>query len=329
MGRPTSKDVAREAGVSQSTVSFVLNQTPGQSIPEETQQLVLAAARKLNYVPSAAARALKTGTSRIILCLIPDWPATDAMERLKIGLSNRFAEAGFACVYSHYAAEVPVSTLWQQIQPCAVVGFGSLAPAEVRAIKTTGIAIINGVFSPGAEPSLSPIDQEEIGRMQIRYLHSKGHRRITYVSISDPREAPFVQPRQSGADQECRRLGLAPMVTLSSDGSPEAAEAVIADWQRSAFPSTAMAAFNDNVAIALLAATKKLDIPVPSSLALVGVDDLPVAALVSPALTTVAIDLGVSARILGEKILKRLGMPSVVPTAPGAPTLRIIERDSA
>ena len=117
-----------------------------------------AAARKLNYVPSAAARALKTGTSRIILCLIQDWPATGAMGPLKTGLSDRFAE--------------------------------EVLPASIPTTQ---------------QGSLSPINQEEIGRMQIRYLLSKGHRRSTYVSISDPREAPFVEPRQSGAEQECRR----------------------------------------------------------------------------------------------------------------------------
>ena len=57
--RATSADVAREAGVSRATVSYVLNDTPNQKIPEQTREKVLEAARKLAYSPSTAARALR------------------------------------------------------------------------------------------------------------------------------------------------------------------------------------------------------------------------------------------------------------------------------
>ena len=57
--KPSSKDVAREAGVSQATVSYVLNNVPGVKIKAETREAVLAAARKLNYYPNGARYAFK------------------------------------------------------------------------------------------------------------------------------------------------------------------------------------------------------------------------------------------------------------------------------
>ena len=66
--RPTSSDVAREAGLSRATVGYVLNDVPHQSIPEPTRRRVLEAAAKLGYRPSAAARSLLSVTSS--LC----WP---------------------------------------------------------------------------------------------------------------------------------------------------------------------------------------------------------------------------------------------------------------
>ena len=70
--RPTGADVARRAGLSRATVSYVLNDTPHQAIPEPTRQRVLAAAAELGYTPSAAGRALRSGHSEVVLLLLPD-----------------------------------------------------------------------------------------------------------------------------------------------------------------------------------------------------------------------------------------------------------------
>src|SRR3954454_24687443 len=72
--RPTAADVARRAGVSRATVSYVLNDTPHQAIPSQTRERVRAAAADLGYSPSAAARTLITGRSEVALLLPPDRP---------------------------------------------------------------------------------------------------------------------------------------------------------------------------------------------------------------------------------------------------------------
>src|SRR5699024_8468011 len=72
--RVTSADVARLAGVSRATVSYVLNDTPGHRITADTRARVADAAARLGYAPSAAARTLRSGRSEVVLCLLPDWP---------------------------------------------------------------------------------------------------------------------------------------------------------------------------------------------------------------------------------------------------------------
>ena len=66
MKRATSKDVAKLAGVSQTTVSFVMNNTPNVTLPEKTRKKVLDAARQLQYVPNPFARGLKTSQSKLL-----------------------------------------------------------------------------------------------------------------------------------------------------------------------------------------------------------------------------------------------------------------------
>src|SRR4029453_11576589 len=73
-GRVTSMDVARRAGVSRSTVSYVLNGVTNQKIPASTRARGLQAAADLGYAPSLAAQALRRGTSRSILLVLPDAP---------------------------------------------------------------------------------------------------------------------------------------------------------------------------------------------------------------------------------------------------------------
>ena len=96
--RITSADVARLAGVSRATVSYVLNDTPRQSISADTRNRVLDAAATLGYAPSAAARALRTGRSDVVLCLLPDWPIGSEVGSLLGFVSTALAREGLTFV---------------------------------------------------------------------------------------------------------------------------------------------------------------------------------------------------------------------------------------
>ena len=92
--RITSSDVARAAGVSRATVSFVLNDKPGMRITEETRRRVLEAARELDYRPHASARSLAAGRSDVVLLAIPDLPIGAGISRFVEELATALAAYG-------------------------------------------------------------------------------------------------------------------------------------------------------------------------------------------------------------------------------------------
>src|SRR4051812_31983440 len=112
----TSADVARLAGGSPATVSYVLNDTPPQTISAPTRSRVLEAAGSLGYAPSAAARALRTGRSDVVLCLLPDWPIGPEVGTLLGNLSTELARNGLTFVaHPGNHADRPIAELWKAI----------------------------------------------------------------------------------------------------------------------------------------------------------------------------------------------------------------------
>jgi DNA-binding LacI/PurR family transcriptional regulator len=328
LGRATSRDVAREAGVSQTTVSFVLNGRDEHGIAAETRRLVLEAADRLGYVPSGTARAMRKGQSKVVLCVVPDFPVAEAMEQFKLALGRMLADAGYACVYLHHdEASVPLAQLWQHIQPAVVVAFGNLPSGDVGSLERAEIPLLDGVFTPGAA-RLTGLDQADIGRLQVEHLAARGHRRIGVAALDDPRERTFCLPRVQGAVQACRDLGLAPPKVLDLRYSQESAWAAVAEWTQGAGPVTAVAAFNDLLALAVLASCRTHHIAVPDDLALIGVDDLPIAALAVPALTTIAMDLTAIAVGLTARILTLVDAAAPAAPAGRGEILAVVQRDT-
>jgi DNA-binding LacI/PurR family transcriptional regulator len=104
------------------------------------------------------------------------------------------------------------------------------------------------------------------------------------------------------------------------------------EWTQGAIPVTAVAAFNDLIALAVLASCRTQHVGIPDDLALIGVDDLPVSSLAVPALTTIGMDLTAAAGNLTARILSTVGAPAPAPVAPGRPgpgdILALIQRET-
>lgn len=331
MRRITSKDVAREAGVSQTTVSFVLNGNVDQGISEKTRRRVLATAQRLGYVPSAAARSLTTGRSNVVLCVVPDFPVTQAMDEFKVELSRVLGQSDLACVYLHSAGvRQPLADMWQHVHPAVVVSFGELDQVDAETIRGAGIGLIDGLFSPEAG-HFTGVEQARLGRIQVDYLASRGHRLIGYAVVRDPRESRFFTPRSEGAAAACADLGLPPPMLRVMDETPESGTDAVRAWRHAGI--TAVAAYNDMTALAIVNVCHRLGVAIPAELAVMGVDDLQLSALVSPSLTTIAMDLTAAAQTLAGQIVELLGdVDRGNPASPAAADhemFRLVGRESA
>jgi DNA-binding LacI/PurR family transcriptional regulator len=328
MRRTTAADVARHAGLSRATVSYVLNNTPHQVIPERTRQRVLAAAAELGYTPSAAARALSSGRSDVVLLVLPDWPIGPSLGQLLESLSTALAQCGLAFVAHPRSAGRSISDVWKAITPAAVISFEELDPTEAAKLQTAGIPLAVALFGGREGAQAMDIPEQRTGRLQAEHLAAAGHRRLGYAWPDDPRVISFAQPRLDGVRQACADLGLSEPEVITVPLDPNRAAEAVRAWRELSPPVSGICAYNDEVALAVLAGAHRQGVRVPDDLAVIGVDDIPAAAVAVPALTTIQSDTPALASYIAATITHRLdGRPS--PERPGSDIHHVIRRESA
>jgi DNA-binding LacI/PurR family transcriptional regulator len=326
--RVTSADVAAMAGVSRATVSYVLNDTPHQTISAGTRGRVLDAAASLGYAPSAAARTLRTGRSDVVLCLLPDWPIGQEVGDLLANLSTALARHGLTFV-AHPAGreDRPISNIWKAITPAAVLAFADFSDDEIGAMRSAGVALVVALLGRTRQSRGElEVPQQRVGRLQAAHLIGAGHTRLGYAYPDDARVRIFADPRLDGARSACAAASIeAPLVrTVPLD--PAAAATAVAGWRAAGV--TAICAYNDEVALAVLAGLRRAGLTAPGDLAVIGVDDIPAARLTDPALTTITTDLAAVAAHLAATLVAAInGHPE--PAAAAADVVQVIRRASA
>ena len=328
MGRVTSSDVARASGVSRTTVSYVLNAREGALISEATRERVKAAARALGYAPSAAARTLRAGRSDLVVCVLPDWPTGPVVDSVLDHLADALAERGLALLVHHARDERPLSELWRVVTPRAVVGLRAFTPEDERVMRQAGVEVVVVLQEEDPHrPGALTASQGGVGGLQVEHLAAAGHRAIGYAYPTDARLAGFADLRLAGVAQRCADLGLpAPLVQPVQLDVASAAQAVTA-WRRASPVVTAVAAYNDEVALAVLAALRAEGLAVPGDVAVIGVDDIPAARLAAPALTTVSQSPEVQAGHLAAQVVDALDGGGDPPPRPGD-VLSLVVRES-
>lgn len=321
MAGVTSADVARESGVSRTTVSYVLNGTEGTSISDATRRRVLETAARLGYAPSAAARTLRSGRSDLVLCVLPDWPVGPVVETMLDHLADELAERGLSVLVHHVRGDRPLSELWRAVTPRTVVGLTEFEPDEVQAMRQAGIQVV-GTGDPGPDAE-NP--QPRIGRLQVERLVAGGRTRFGYATTDDPRVSDFADQRLAGVRAACAELGLPAPLVIPVGVDAGSGAAAVATWRQAEV--TGVAAYNDEVAFAVLAGARAAGLAVPGDLAVIGVDDVPLAALAAPPLTTVTQHIEREASYLAACVLAALDGDDPPPRPREAPGL--VERDSA
>ena len=318
--RITSIDVARAAGVSQTTVSFVLNDKPGHSIPEATRLRILEVARELDYRPHASARALAAGRSDIVLLSVPDLPIGSAISRFIEEMASALADQGLTLV-THLAGAHgrPLPDVCATVNASVVIGLIPFDEDTVQALYRAGADVVLPTRFSHADAG------HPVGRIQVEHLVSRGHRRIGYAMPAHPGLREMAEDRLEGVVEACAEAGLKPPVVLSTSLEIPVAAAAVGQWRSQSV--TGVCAFNDETAIAVLAGLREQGLTAPADLAVIGVDDIATARLAAPPLTTVTFDLRQAGRGRAEAVMASL--------AGGEPKLsarehwKLIERASA
>ena len=334
--RTTSADVATLAGVSRTTVSFVLNGRTDVKIPEETRRRVLDAAEQLGYHPHAPARQLAGGRSHVIALVLrqsPEQIAGDAVlaETLR-GLAAAARSGGFRVMVEPLAPDGPDATyaslLRAQHADGLVISGPRVDDPDLLDLVRDGFPIVLQGALPDVEVTSVDVDNVAGARGAVEHLISLGHRRIACIT-----NAPLVytaaQERLTGYRDALRAAGIAAPAELVGEAAFDAASghaAMAGLLARTTFD--AVFAASDVVALGAIGALREAGLRVPDDISVVGFDDIPLAAYFDPPLTTVrlpAFELGQAA---GRALLERIA-DRAVPLRTLLPTELIVRASTA
>jgi DNA-binding LacI/PurR family transcriptional regulator len=320
IGRPTqqrvtSVDVARHAGVSQSTVSLVLSGKSRGRVSEATEERVRSAARELGYRPNVAAQALRLGTSRAVALLVPDI-TNPFFSRVLRGAQRAAQEAGYTVVLVDTAND----RRWQEqsFQALRAGPVDGYLLFEVSAPKDLGPD--QHVVLMETEATRCPwvrFDNEGGAEAAFGHMLELGHRRIGHLAAAF--DAPAFHMREAvrrrvlaaeGVDPDAQPRATTP---IAIEAAHDAAGAVLE--QR----PTAVFCDDDLIAAGLYMAARDRGLRIPEDLSVVGFDDMDFARALDPGLTTVALDgelLGATSfellagRMAGRRTRRRVVLPA-------------------
>ena len=327
MSRVTSKDVAKMAGVSRTTVSLVLNGVAGARIADGTRDRVRAAAQNLGYVPNALAQSLKTRRSRLIGLVVPSI-TNPFFPAIAQGVEDLAAQRGynvfFCNSYRDPAKERDYTLALCQRQVDGVIFAGVQHGRELaQELLRRGIAVV--IFDRVADIAVDTvsIDNHAGSLLAMEHLLEKGRRRIAF--LSGPLHIRNRRERLEGYHRALADAGLTAIPELIREGRLEREEqggiyelelgqTLTRELLRSGVELDAVFAVNDMTAIGALEALREGKANVPDDISVVGFDNLAHSALVEPPLTTVSqpqYEMGLAA---AELLFARLAEPGRPPS---------------
>ena len=297
----TAADIARSLGISRATVGFVLNETPGQTISAGTRDRVLAEAKRLGYRPNNAARALASGHSRIILLVLPDWPLDYSMRANLDEVSLALDEAGYSLVTMTPHPGGHALPLWETLRPDVVMGMMPFFEGAARADPGERRRAHHSQAVSAEEAALEEQPGFSAGpRMQVAHLVDRGRRRLAFAGSTDPRIADLVQQRRALAQASAIELAGRRAACRRRRHRTSVARAV-AEWVGAGVDG--VVAYNDDIAALVTGAALRAAIQVPTTLAIIGHDDTPLAKLFVPSLSSVRIDSAGLGRYMAQLAL--------------------------
>ena len=295
--RPTSFDVARKAGVSRTTVSFVLNNVPGISISEGTRRKVLDAAELINYHPNVAGRKLVSGKSNtigLILCQSPEQVFADAfLPQVIFGVEQAAMEQSFHVMLKQVEPD-DTNGYIRLIKENHVDGIILSGPRqddrEIIRLHKDGVPVMLMGQLPDTSIPFVDIDAASGAETAVCHLIDLGHKHIAIITNA-PLTYTSAQQRQNGYLQALQKAGLQIDESLIKEGNytPASGFEQMNALLNQAVRPTAVFVASDVVAMGAILAIKRAGLRIPEDIALAGFDDIPLAAYFDPPLTTIRV----------------------------------------
>ena len=280
-------DVAREAGVSQATVSLVMSGKSAGRISDATAESVRRCARELGYRPNVAARALRSGAASAVGLVVSD--VTHPFFGLTLRGAQRAAwEAGHVVVLidDAYGAAWGDGSV-EALRAGTIDGFLFFAADPPGSLKATDSPPVVVVEAHSQRFPHVTLDVETGIDAILDHLHALGHRRIGYLRSEIPGETFDRRHARWAAHLERGGVDPAAMPTAAARFDADATIAAGRELLARRGDATAIICDDDVLASGLVAAARLEGIDVPGEISITGFDDLDLARLTAPPLTTV------------------------------------------
>jgi|SRR5215472_5758944 len=301
------KKLAEYLGLNAATVSVVLNDVPGRSIPEATRQRIKAAAKQFNYQPSLLARSLRNRRTLTVGIMVPelgDGYHTQVMS----GIGDQLMEAGYFYFTAHHRHRKDLIERYSQLllsrgaEALIAIDTALEHPFAVPVVAVAGHRPLRGVTNV-------VLDHRRAAELTLTHLHSLGHRRIAFMrgqpfsSDSDDRWRSLVEVSREMSIPIDAKL----VVQLERDiSSPELGYPVMQRLLADHMRFTAVVAFNDMSAIGAIRALQDFGLRVPADVSVIGFDDINSAAFNNPRLTTIRQPLTQIGKVAAQCALNRI-----------------------
>lgn len=348
---PTIADIARLTNKSRSTVSRVLRDDPRYTISRPVREQILAAARKLNYVPQHSARSLATGKSYCVAAVLGNAErdlASPMLASMFLAMMRRFLKAGY---YLTYLPAAPGHSVRQHVRAALrqgrvdglYIGSRMIGPEMLAEVTERGVPVVTTEAHPQVRRSgvVSVVDRDYRPGMEqlAAALHARGHHRVGHVVPSYLTKHPYYINRLALFREIAAEAGL----TIEDSDVlcyeeqirgffADRAEARLAaernlDWLRR---YTAIVTTSDLVAYGVRDALKAVGIEPGRDMALAGIDSIetsPNYRVRKPFLATIAPNMSLRGRRVAELLLERMKDPQAPARAVKVPA-RFVERES-
>lgn len=314
----TIKDVARRAGVSVTTVSRVLNNSP-HPISPETRRKVLEAVAELGFCPNAAARSLQLNETRTIGLMLPD-VANPYYSGIVRGIEDVAHHEGYTIILCNTdrSRERTLKYLRvlreKRVDGVIFMGGGVVEDAkEDRFFQQEDIPTVVIGRHSGPFPSVQ-IDNSEAAKRAVLHLMARGYRHI--ACIAGPPSSTTTRDRLAGYYQALAENGLEhdPLWVVYADFTPGGGYKAVQELLKRRPRPTALFVHNDLMAVGAIKALAEEGLVIPKEIAIVGFDDIPLASYVIPTLTTVRVpvyEMGATAMRLLRDLLVGQPVPEV------------------